>query len=122
MTAYPKVLIVEDDQPLRYFYRTVLAMAGFEVREARSGYEAMQSIDSDPPAIVVLDLGLPGFGGRTVLEDLAAQAHTRLIPVVVVTGQTGTAIGRLDAAGLLTKPISADQLVATVRKCLASGA
>ena len=122
MSARAKVLVVEDDHPLRHFYRTVLSMAGFEVSEARSGYEALQSIGSDPPGIIVLDLGLPGFSGLTVLEDLAAQAHTRHIPVVIVTGQTGPAIEHLDADCLLTKPISADQLVGAVRKCLASGA
>jgi DNA-binding response OmpR family regulator len=81
-----------------------------------------RSIDHDPPDIVVLDLGLPGFSGRTVLQDLAAQAHTHHIPVVVVTGQTGLAIEQLDADCILAKPISADRLVATVQNCLASGA
>jgi CheY-like chemotaxis protein len=120
--ARPKVLIVEDDRPLRYYYRSALSLAGFDVFEAGSGYEALRSIDHHTPDIVVLDLGLPGLSGRTVLEELAAQVHTRHIPVVIVTGSIGAEFDQLDAECLLAKPVSSDRLVEVVRNCLASGA
>jgi DNA-binding response OmpR family regulator len=121
MGAPQSVLIVEDDAELRRMYGHALLMAGFMVREARGGFEALQKVDSDPPDIVVLDLSLPGIDGFTVQAELAAHAHTRSIPIVVVTGTTANVDG-LDVACLLRKPVTPDGLVVAVRKCLSSGA
>jgi CheY-like chemotaxis protein len=121
MAPQQMVLIVEDDAELRRMYREALLMAGFAVREARGGFEALQKVDSDPPDIVVLDLSLPGLDGFTVQAELAAHAHTRSIPIVVVTGTTGK-LDDLDVTCVLRKPITPDSLVLAVKKCLASGA
>jgi len=121
MAPQQTVLIVEDDADLRRMYSQALLMSGFVVREARGGFEALQKVDSDPPDIVVLDLSLPGLDGFTVHAELAAHAHTRSIPIVVVTGRTGN-LDDLDVACVLRKPITPDSLVIAVRKCLASGA
>jgi DNA-binding response OmpR family regulator len=114
------VLIVEDDVELRRMYRTALAFAGFDVKEAGNGLDALRFIDRDPPDLVVLDLGLPVMSGYLVREDIAAQAHTRNIPVVVVTGLPGDHQG-LDVACVLRKPVTPEQLVMTVRSCIKSG-
>jgi len=98
-----------------------LLMAGFDVREARGGFEALQKVDSDPPDIVVLDLILPGIDGFTVQAELAAHAHTRSIPIVVVTGTAGP-LDDLEVACLLRKPVTPDSLIEAVKKCLNSGA
>ena len=121
MVPRQTVLIVEDDTEVRRMYGQALVMAGFVVREARGGFEALQKVDSDPPDIVVLDLSLPGLDGFTVQAELAAHAHTRSIPIVVVTGTMGK-LDDLDVACVLRKPITPDSLVLAVRKCLASGA
>jgi len=115
------VLIVEDDTDLRKFYRHALALAGYDVKEAPGGFEALRTLDSDPPDIVVLDLTLPGVDGFMVRRELAAHAHTRSIPIVVVTGSAEN-LDYLEVACLLRKPVSPDDLVNVVRKCLASGA
>lgn len=115
------VLIVDDDDNLRRLYRHILSMEGFDVQEARGGFEALRRLDSAPPDIVVLDLALPGVDGFMVRHELAAHAHTRSIPIVVVTGSTGN-LDYLDVACVLKKPVSPDDLVRVVRKCLASGA
>jgi DNA-binding response OmpR family regulator len=115
------VLIVEDDEDLRRQFRTVLSYAGYDVHEAADGFSAVRQIDHSPPSIIVLDLGLPGLDGIAVLQDVAAQAHTRRIPVVVVTGRTGD-LAHLDVPCVLRKPISPDELVNAVRECLATGA
>lgn len=112
---------MEDDVPLRQLYRVSLSLAGFDVREAGDGYDALQVIDRECPDLVILDLALPRLNGQAVREELAAQAHTRDIPVVVVTG---TAAGsetlpfREDC--VMRKPVHPDNIVDTVRKCLAS--
>ena len=115
------VLIVEDDADLRRFFAHSLSMAGFDVREARGGFEALRRLDSDLPDIVVLDLMMPGMDGFTVRAEIAAQTHTRHIPIVVITGSSAT-MSDLDVACLLRKPITAERLIETVRACLASSA
>jgi DNA-binding response OmpR family regulator len=118
--AVPIVLIVEDDPDLRRMFRTALTLAGFDVLEAGDGYGALNTIDQHPPDVIVLDLGLPAVSGHVVLQELAAKAHTRQIPVVVVTAMPGE--HRYESAKcVLRKPIAPDRLVDTVRGCLAAG-
>jgi DNA-binding response OmpR family regulator len=100
-------------------YRTALRMAGFYVNEASNGLEALRALDADPPDLVVLDLGLPIVSGYAVRTELAAQSHLRQIPVVVVTGNEPDA--PLDVSCLLRKPVTGDDLVVAVNKCLAEG-
>lgn len=115
------VLIVEDDDELRRLYRQALALAGYEVREARGGFEALRHLDNRPPDVVVLDLMMPGVDGFTVRNELAAQAHTRDIPIVVITGSTED-LQWLDVRCVLRKPAPPDQVVEAVGRCLRSGA
>jgi len=111
------VLVVEDDADLRHLYRTALALEGYTVREARSGFEALSSIDRNPPDLVVLDLGLPGIDGLAVREELAAGVQSRRIPIVIVTASASVP-ANIDVACVLTKPVSPDDLLQTVAKCL----
>jgi DNA-binding response OmpR family regulator len=115
-----RVLIVEDDHALRRLYRTALNYAGYEVQEAPDGFDALNIIDTHPPDLVVLDLNLPMVSGFVVQQDIAARAHTRHIPIIVVTG-TSEDIEGLQLPCVLRKPVSPDELIVAVRKCLASG-
>jgi DNA-binding response OmpR family regulator len=115
-----RILIVEDDEQLRQLYRTTLSLAGFDVRQAGDGLQALREIDRDPPHLIVLDLGLPNVSGFGVQQEIAAHAHTRDIPVVVVTGSM-LDLTNLDVPCVLRKPVAPDDLVAAVRRCVASG-
>ena len=114
------VLVVEDDEDLRRLFRTTLTIEGFDVVEAGDGMEALRWIDHSPPDLVILDLLLPRLSGLVVQQEIAAQAVTREIPVVVITGST-IAESDLNVACFLRKPVAPDQLIKTVRSCLASG-
>lgn len=120
MPRRTQILIVEDDHTLREMYRWALVAAGFTVQQSDNGFDALQLIDRDPPDAVILDLGLPLVSGSEVLQQIAAHAHTRHIPVVVVTGSSED-FDLLSVACLLRKPVTADRLIEVVRKCLASG-
>jgi two-component system sensor histidine kinase/response regulator len=120
MSERQTILIVEDDEDLRRLLRTALALAGYDVIEAGDGLEALQRIEEAPPHLVVLDLMLPGFSGVMVREELAAQALTRHIPVVVITGSHVPA--DLDVDCVLRKPTTVEEVIATVRRCLATPA
>jgi DNA-binding response OmpR family regulator len=115
------ILIVEDDADLRAMYRVALVLAGYQVRVAIDGLDALRQIDSYPPDLVVLDLGLPVLSGHVVREQIAASAVTRHISILVVTGTPEKATG-LDVACVLTKPVATDRLIDAVRSCLAEGA
>jgi CheY-like chemotaxis protein len=114
------ILIVEDDDALRRMFRTALAIAGYAVEEAADGVAALHRIHHDPPDLIVLDLSLPTVSGEIVYQEVAAHAHTRQIPVVIVTG-SALNLDHLGNPCVLRKPIDPEKLVDTVRQCLQSG-
>ena len=116
MTPYgASVLIVEDDPDLRHLFRVSLALAGFEVREASDGYQALAALDVGPPDAIVLDLGLPRVNGFTVLDEITARDSLRGLAVVVVTGlDVETRRDRI----FLRKPVDPPALVGAVRRAL----
>lgn len=73
-----------------------------------------------PRMRVILDLGLPFMSGAAVRQEIAAHAHTRSVPVIIVTGQPGSH-DALEAACVLRKPVSPDRLIQVVNACIASG-
>jgi two-component system, OmpR family, KDP operon response regulator KdpE len=115
------VLIVEDDEQLRKMYRFALTVAGFRVREAADGLAALASLEHEPPSLLIVDLGLPDMSGQDVVKEIAAQAHTCNVPILVVTGSTQN-LDQLDVDCVLRKPVSPDLLLQAVLKCLASHA
>lgn len=100
-------------------YRTALALSGLEVHEAGDGLEALRHMEQSTPDIIVLDLVLPNIGDMAFRQEVAAHAHTRDIPVIIVTDSPGAR--DLDEPCILHKPVSSDQLVSTVLRCLKSG-
>ena len=110
------VLIVEDDESLRSILARHLALKGFRVAEAASAEAAAaQLADGLVPALVLLDLNLPGRTGWEFLRgtSLAEAGHP---PVVVTTATTvsPSRLRELDVAGYLPKPFAMETLVATV--------
>jgi len=122
VTARPqRILVVEDDADLRRMFRTALTLAGFAVHDVAIGIEALRYIDLEPPDLIVLDLVLPDISGLVIRQEIAAHAHTRRIPIVVVTG-TSVDLSSLDVACVLRKPVTPDELVRVVLSCLMTGA
>jgi CheY-like chemotaxis protein len=121
MSERQTILVVEDDEDLRRLFRTALILAGFDVIEAGDGLEALLRIDQSPPDLVVLDIVLPRLSGIAVQQEIAAQAVTRQIPIVVITG-SNLEPDAMQVACFLRKPVSPEQLVEAVERCLAAGA
>jgi DNA-binding response OmpR family regulator len=115
------VLLVEDDVDLRRLYRAALSLDGFVVDEAGDGLHALRWIEQRRPDLIVLDLGLPTVDGLAVQQEIAGSALTRDIPILVVTGSTAD-LGSLAVFCILRKPVTPDELVAEVHRCLHSGA
>jgi two-component system, OmpR family, KDP operon response regulator KdpE len=104
------ILIVEDEPSLRAIYRSALERAGFTVRTADNGADALDEIEREPPELLVLDLGLPGMRGEAVIRALAGRKLD--IPIVVVTGDAF--VPALPVTRILRKPFYLRELVTSV--------
>ena len=114
-----KVLLVEDDEPVRAMYTTALRMEGFQVREAADGVTALRILESFEPDVVILDLKLPMASGFDVLRDLR-ETHVRL-PVIAVSGhEPGLEQAKRSPEffAALRKPFDPNDLVTVTRKAL----
>lgn len=107
---------MEDDAPTRDLLRTVLGTR-FKVITAADGLEALHRLETERPAVVVLDLGLPLLDGRDVARELAAHGDTARIPIVV-TGKDRINLREGDAAAVLRKPVDPEDLLEAVMACL----
>ncbi|MBA2462213.1 MAG: response regulator [Actinobacteria bacterium] len=113
-----RVLVVEDDPAMAELLRIYLEEDGYEVEVVATGEEALARADQRPPAMVCLDIGLPGrLDGWGVLAQLKSSSRTAQIPVVICTGLQSTSRAlALGAAGYLSKPIARESLLDEVRE------
>ena len=79
------VLVVEDDNFLIKAYEAHLAKAGFHVRTALDGVEAVESLKKVMPDIILLDLVMPRMDGFDVLEEMQKKSEWKKIPIVVLS-------------------------------------
>lgn len=115
-----RVLVVDDEQPIRKLLRMGLGAEGFAVIEARNGREADALLAEENPDLVLLDLGLPDRNGHEILA--AWRADLKTVPVVILSSRTDEAgIVRaleLGADDYVTKPFGMKELAARIRVAL----
>ena len=100
-------------------WRAALRLEGFSTVEAGDGIEALRVLEQRTPDLVVLDLGLPSLDGLSIQQELAAQAISREIPVIIVTGSTDD-LTHVDVPCVLRKPFTIDKLVRSIHRCMQS--
>ena len=110
------VLVVDHDAATRAAERAVLTDDGFRVVEARDGEEAMRAIQIDPPAVVVLDIQMPGVDGPAFAREL--RMALRRVPLVILTGADDPKheADRCNAEAFLCKPFDAPEFLKVVRR------
>lgn len=81
-----RVLTIDDEEMARYLVRQCLPIPAFEVTEASTGEEGLRLAREDHPDVILLDLIMPGLGGKATLAELHSDPLTRDIPVVISTG------------------------------------
>ena len=114
----PSVLVVDDDAGARLLLRRHLAKAGYRVIEAADGAAALAMARETRPAVITLDVMMPGMDGWTVLSALKSDPMTADIPVVMATILDEQRMGfSLGAAEFLTKPVDRTHLLSAVARC-----
>ena len=105
----PRVLVVDDDPSLRLLMHETLAKAGFDVREAASGEEAVEQCCEYSPDLVLLDINMPQMDGITACRNMREQSQ-REFPIIMVTSvDDADSIQRAFAAGatdFILKPVN----------------
>jgi two-component system KDP operon response regulator KdpE len=120
MSAPPlKILVVDDEPPIRKLLRMGLSTQGYEILEAPNGKTALELL-SQKPDLVILDLGLPDIQGLELLRTMRARSES--VPIVVLSSR-GDEAGKVEALDLgaddyVTKPFGMDELLARMRAAL----
>jgi CheY-like chemotaxis protein len=118
------ILVVEDNDNNRMLVRDVLHATGYRVVEAETAEDGLRMAAEQPPALILMDIQLPGMSGIEALQRLRADPATRAIPVIAVTASAMTQDRRQILAagfdGYQPKPISVKGLLQTVREMLSS--
>jgi two-component system KDP operon response regulator KdpE len=120
MSAAPlKILVVDDEPPIRKLLRMGLSTQGYEILDAPNGKAALELLESKPD-LVILDLGLPDIQGHDLLRTIRARNDS--VPIVVLSSR-GDEAGKVQALDLgaddyVTKPFGMDELLARIRAAL----
>jgi two-component system KDP operon response regulator KdpE len=114
-----KVLVIDDEPPIRKLLRMGLTSQGYDILEASNGKLALEMLAQDP-ALIILDLGLPDIQGHDLLQMIRARNDG--VPIVVLSsrGDEASKVQALDlgADDYLTKPFGMDELLARMRAAL----
>jgi two-component system response regulator MprA len=115
-----RVLVVDDDRAVREALRRVLTLAGYEVKSADGGTEAIEAVVQAVPDAVVLDIGMPDVDGLEVCERLRMLGNR--VPILMLTARVEISdrVAGLDAGAddYLVKPFDVDELKARLRALL----
>ena len=115
-----RILVVDDEPPIRRFLRTALTAQGYRVEETGSGEEALEFLRRNPADLIVLDLGLPGMDGLEVIKRLRESGSAA--PIVILSSRDDEAgkVAALDlgADDYVAKPFGMEELSARIRAAL----
>lgn len=123
MATERTVLVVEDDPSIALLLQELLGQAGYRAI-VRHDVAAVQAAIDDPPALVLLDVILPGIDGLELFRRLKAAPRTRAVPVLFLSALSADMLAELlDAQlrgypydGIIHKPFDPDELLAAVRR------
>jgi two-component system, OmpR family, KDP operon response regulator KdpE len=116
----PKVLVIDDEPPIRKLLRMGLGAHGYEILEAPSGRVSLELLEQKKPDLIILDLGLPDIQGLDLLRMIRSRNES--VPIVVLSSR-GDEAGKVQALDLgaddyVTKPFGMDELLARMRAAL----
>lgn len=112
------ILVVDDESAILDMIAELLGYEGYDVVTTSQGRVALARAKTDPPALILLDLMMPGMSGWQVIDALKASPQTRAIPIVVISAQRDlpTTAAELGIVTFLAKPFDIDELLGIVRQ------
>lgn len=118
--AKPKILVVDDDLPIRILMQNILREFQFETLLAGSGPEALEIVSKETPEVILLDLNMPGMSGEETLTALRQVPHIRETPVLILTGDPVSAerLARIGAHAAVQKPFDLPALISQIRDAI----
>jgi two-component system cell cycle response regulator DivK len=120
------ILIIEDNEKNRKLARDVLQVKGYRTVETETAEEGINVAIEQHPALILMDIQLPGMDGMTALKKLRANPQTASIPVIAVTASAMTYKRQTMLAegfdGYQSKPISVKDFLGEIERVLASRA
>jgi CheY-like chemotaxis protein len=123
MSKLPKILVVEDSGFFRRAISETLKNEGYEVSSVATGEDALQTVRSNQPDLILLDMHLPRLDGMMVLRILRSAPETRSLPVIVLSGNAmerdRAAAEKLGVSHYIQKDrLPMDELVLSIRAAL----
>ncbi|MGA9537393.1 MAG: sigma-54 dependent transcriptional regulator [Desulfobacterales bacterium] len=116
----PSILIVDDEPSILQSLAGLLIDEGFDVRTASNGYEALKTIESESPDLVLLDIWMPGLDGIDTLQEI--KKNNPFIQVIIITGhgtiETAVKATKIGAYDLIEKPLSIDKIILAINNAL----
>ncbi|MCK9240267.1 sigma-54 dependent transcriptional regulator [Desulfocurvus sp.] len=115
-----RILVVDDEQDIRFSLRGILEDEGHEVHEAESGEQALRMVGERAPELVLLDIWLTGIDGLEVLDTLRSRQPD--LPVIMISGhgniETAVSAIKKGAFDFIEKPLSLEKVILCVNKAL----
>ncbi|MBL7923638.1 MAG: response regulator transcription factor [Bacteroidia bacterium] len=115
----PEILIIDDEPQIRRLLEITLGSNGYKVHQAETGREGLRIAASHPPALILLDIGLPDISGHDVLKELRSWYNHSVI-ILSVQNSEADIVSALDngATDYLTKPFRTAELLARIRSAI----
>jgi DNA-binding response OmpR family regulator len=117
-----KILVAEDERDIRELIAFTLRFAGFDVRLAKNGAEAVEMVEAEDPDLIILDVRMPKMTGYEACRKIKADPETKETPVLILSakGQEVEIQQGLDSGAdeYILKPFVPDELVAQVKDIL----
>ncbi len=116
-----KILVVDDDLDTLEFVKTLLEFEGYDVETAANGQDALTTVSTTIPDLIILDVRLPGMDGYEICRRLKSQPDSRAIPVIIYSASFNHVEEKAREAGaddFIIKPFAIDAFLTKVRKNL----
>ena len=117
------ILIIEDNEKNRKLIRDLLQVKGYQTIESETAEEGLKLAEEKTPALILMDIQLPGMDGITAMKQLKAGSKTNSIPIVAITASAMTHNRQTMLAegfdGYQTKPLSLKEFLADVDRLIA---
>lgn len=120
----PKVLVIDDDLPIRVLMQNLLREFQFEAILAGSGAEAVELAMRERPDVILVDLNMPGMSGEETIAALRTEAGLTETPMMILTGEplSSAELRRLGVCAGIQKPFDLPTLIAAIRSAIGAKA